>query len=206
MNNITDEQIARLKLAIYRISKGDFDPTDDETRRIAIAASEARAAPSRIPIDPVGRFAIHATTKPAARGQEGADLSGWTVNGVRIQGSEASATGAEPTEYEKTFPDHIWLDAGEAMEFAEAGDTFRDLEEVTWSEDNATGFGVKYVRADLAATPTSAPMQAQKPIAWMRAGANPWHGYEACPEGDGNGFPVYAARTQANPTDGAASS
>jgi hypothetical protein len=41
---VTD--FAKLKLAIYNISKGDFDATDDEVRQIAIAASEARAAPS----------------------------------------------------------------------------------------------------------------------------------------------------------------
>ena len=37
MDEITDEQIAKLKLAIYNISKGDFDATDDEARQIAIA-------------------------------------------------------------------------------------------------------------------------------------------------------------------------
>lgn len=70
-----------------------------------------------------------------------------------------AAAGAKPepegeaTEFEKTFPDHIWLDAGVAMEFTEPGDTFRDLDDVTWSEDNATGYGVKYIRADLASIP-----------------------------------------------------
>jgi predicted metal-dependent hydrolase len=37
MRDITEEQTARLKLAIYNISKGDFEPTDDEVRQIAIA-------------------------------------------------------------------------------------------------------------------------------------------------------------------------
>jgi len=32
----------------------------------------------------------------------------------------------------------------------DAGTKFRDLADVTWSEDNATGYGVAYVRADLA--------------------------------------------------------
>lgn len=69
---------------------------------------------------------------------------------LAVASTAAVPEGAEATEFEKTFPDHIWLDAGEAMEFAEPGDSFRDLHEVTWSEDNATGYGVKYIRADLA--------------------------------------------------------
>jgi hypothetical protein len=43
MTDITNEQTARLKLAIYNISQGDFDPTDDEVRKIAIAAQEPAA-------------------------------------------------------------------------------------------------------------------------------------------------------------------
>jgi len=76
-------------------------------------------------------------------------------DGGASQRTEQQAAAEPVTEFEKTFPDHIWLDAGEAMEFAEPGDTFRDLHEVTWSEDNATGFGVKYVRADLANPPAA---------------------------------------------------
>lgn len=44
-------------------------------------------------------------------------------------------------------PDHIWLDLGENLEALNDDATFRDLREVTWSEDNATGVGIKYVRA-----------------------------------------------------------
>jgi hypothetical protein len=44
---ITDEQLFRLKQAIHRISGGDFDATDDEVRQIALATSEARAAPQQ---------------------------------------------------------------------------------------------------------------------------------------------------------------
>jgi hypothetical protein len=63
---------------------------------------------------------------------------------------------AEPPEFEKTFPDQIWLDVGDDARFGMLPpETFRDLVDVTWSEDNATGFGVKYVRADLTA-PTRA--------------------------------------------------
>jgi hypothetical protein len=44
MTHITEEQIARLKLAIYNISKGDFDATDDEVRQIALALQPSASA------------------------------------------------------------------------------------------------------------------------------------------------------------------
>lgn len=47
----------------------------------------------------------------------------------------------------ESAPPHIWLDLGENLEALTAEGTFRDLKEVTWSEDNATGTGIKYVRA-----------------------------------------------------------
>lgn len=46
-------------------------------------------------------------------------------------------------------PDQIWLDLGENLEALTDDATFRDLSAVTWSEDNATGCGIKYVRAAL---------------------------------------------------------
>lgn len=64
--------------------------------------------------------------------------------------AEIEAVSGDASEFEKTFPDHIWLDVGEASQFAEPLEKFSDLQEVTWSEDNATGYGVKYVRVDLA--------------------------------------------------------
>lgn len=48
----------------------------------------------------------------------------------------------------ETAPDHIWLDIGDELHFVEPETIFRDLaDSVTWSEDNATGCGIKYVRA-----------------------------------------------------------
>lgn len=75
---------------------------------------------------------------------------------------------AEVPEVQRTAPERIYLDIGDALEAqlghmaevaAIGGDpaptddsniSFRDLSEVTWSEDNATGHGIAYVRADLA--------------------------------------------------------
>lgn len=50
-----------------------------------------------------------------------------------------------PQRVVETFPRHIWLDIGDAP----YGTTFQELGEATWSEDNASGNGVKYVRADI---------------------------------------------------------
>ena len=55
----------------------------------------------------------------------------------------------------RTAPERIWLDLGvrEAMD-----ENFRNLDEVTWSAENATGHGVAYIRADLVeAAPADAP-------------------------------------------------
>lgn len=52
-----------------------------------------------------------------------------------------------------TAPDHIWLDIGDDPEMREWD--FSKLEGVTWSEDNATGYGVRYIRADLAPPPAA---------------------------------------------------
>ena len=65
---------------------------------------------------------------------------------------------AQPKEPEKepvakvvsTAPERIWLDLG----FAPSDEdeiSFNDLVDATWSHDNATGFGIEYVRADIAA-------------------------------------------------------
>lgn len=50
----------------------------------------------------------------------------------------------------ESAPERIWLDLGENLEALNADATFRDLSEVTWSEDNATGCGIKYIRSDAA--------------------------------------------------------
>lgn len=46
-------------------------------------------------------------------------------------------------------PGHIWLDLG--FDPAEEDAHFSNLHTLTWSEDNASGYGIKYIRADLAA-------------------------------------------------------
>jgi hypothetical protein len=55
-------------------------------------------------------------------------------------------------------PEHIWLDLG--FDPWEEDAHFSNLREVTWSEDNATGHGIKYVRA----TPAQAE---QKPMDYL---------------------------------------
>ena len=64
---------------------------------------------------------------------------------------------ALPDSIVSTAPDRIWLDIGEAKDFIKPDDTFTTLMacEATWSEDNATGCGIEYVRADRARTAAS---------------------------------------------------
>lgn len=60
----------------------------------------------------------------------------------------ANAAGEQPSGFPTvvaTAPTEIYLDLGEPME---DGATFQDLHEVTWSAKNATGCGIRYVRAD----------------------------------------------------------
>lgn len=46
-----------------------------------------------------------------------------------------------------TAPERIWLDLG--FDPADEDDiSFHDLVDTTWSEDNATGYGIEHVRAD----------------------------------------------------------
>lgn len=54
-----------------------------------------------------------------------------------------------------TAPSRIWLDLG--FNPADEDITFDELFEATWSQDNATGWGIEYVRADLAAPPQRKP-------------------------------------------------
>ena len=57
-----------------------------------------------------------------------------------------------------TSPERIWLDVGEEAATHHTETRFRDLHEVTWSEGNASGYGVEYVRADRA-SPSRAAVQ-----------------------------------------------
>lgn len=72
-------------------------------------------------------------------------------------------------------PDHIWLDLGEEVHLVEEGTTFKELGGVTWSEDNATGQGIKYVRATPPAAIPAAPRERETFDAWLarEAGPNP---------------------------------
>ncbi|MCZ2496395.1 hypothetical protein GN316_06465 [Xylophilus sp. Kf1] len=55
-------------------------------------------------------------------------------------------------------PGRIWLDIG--FDPGEQGNVhFSNLNELTWSENNATGDGIEYVRADLAPSTVSESIQ-----------------------------------------------
>ncbi|WP_431276214.1 hypothetical protein ACQ858_08165 [Variovorax ureilyticus] len=105
-------------------------------------------------------------------------------------------------EFEQTFPDHIWLDVGaDARIDLKPGDTFRDLQEVTWSEDNATGFGVKYVRSSVGEPAefeqlcreheiTGTALEAIAQVFWARGmavGERAESSEEICPDCHGSG-------------------
>ena len=46
-----------------------------------------------------------------------------------------------------TAPERIFLDLG--FDLSDENDlSFKELSDVTWSEDNATGYGIEYVRVD----------------------------------------------------------
>lgn len=63
-------------------------------------------------------------------------------------------------------PERIFLDLG--FNPREEDAHFSSLHDLTWSADNATGDGIEYVRADLAASPTAqaAPAAVAVPIGW----------------------------------------
>lgn len=48
-------------------------------------------------------------------------------------------------------PGHIWLDLGFDPVVEDVH--FSTLHDLTWSADNASGYGIKYIRADLATPP-----------------------------------------------------
>lgn len=48
-----------------------------------------------------------------------------------------------------TAPEHIWLDLGEDFDGDPATTAFHELSDQTWSEDNASGKGIKYVRVGI---------------------------------------------------------
>ena len=75
------------------------------------------------------------------------------------QGGKAEQVAEDLRGVWLTAPERVWLDLGEPdMREMDAYTVanFRDIGEVTWSEDNATGCGIKYVRADLALPPAPA--------------------------------------------------
>ena len=61
----------------------------------------------------------------------------------------------------RTAPERIWLDLGvrEAMD-----ENFRNLDEVTWSAENATSHGVAYIRADLVEAAPADALDAETPF------------------------------------------
>ena len=64
-------------------------------------------------------------------------------------------------------PERIWLDLG--VNPCEEDAHFSNLHDLTWSQDNATGDGIEYVRADRAAREVAqaAPVEAQHSTACL---------------------------------------
>lgn len=61
-----------------------------------------------------------------------------------------------------TAPERIWLDLG--FDPTDEDDiSFHDFVDTTWSEDNATGYGIEYVRADTTPPPVAEPHK-RKPL------------------------------------------
>jgi hypothetical protein len=98
---------------------------------------------------------------------------------------------ALPEHIASTAPERIWLDIGEAKSFIGPDDTFTTLMagETTWSEDNATGCGIEYVRADRARTAASCAVPAGWKIERVAHGVlmvkGPSGGVLACAESMG---------------------
>lgn len=93
------------------------------------------------------------------------DAIEWYHSSILVALSLPKTEGAEADD-SMSVPDApkcIWLDIGAPLHAMDAV-SFRDLEGVTWSKDNATGYGVKYVRADLAA-----PSPAGRAVEALRA-------------------------------------
>lgn len=78
----------------------------------------------------------------------------WFARTVLALQPSASAEPVQPDlkDVWLTAPKRVWLDIDQPdnreLDVYE-GKNFRDLDEVTWSEDNATGWGIPYLRADL---------------------------------------------------------
>jgi hypothetical protein len=90
---------------------------------------------------------------------------------VTTTAEDAQEVAADLRKLIDSAPASIWLDLGEDFN-APPETTFRDLQEVTWSEDNATGVGIKYVRAPVAVATSDAERAAFErwlPVIWSRA-------------------------------------
>ena len=106
------------------------------------------------------RECLHQITEPAK--------AGWCdgCSPDNCGGCAASAAPAQAGEQNHlplaitSAPERIWLDLG--FNPCEEDAHFSNLHDLTWSQDNATGDGIEYVRADLAArgAAQSAPVDA----------------------------------------------
>jgi len=99
------------------------------------AEAQEREAPNTPEMKAIGAFlaAMHENNLDGAKVREAME---WALG--RASNAPATSSG--------DAPDHIWLDLGDAPD----GVPFRELQEVTWSEDNASGKGIRYVRDGLA--------------------------------------------------------
>lgn len=85
----------------------------------------------------------------ASSPEEYAQFQCWLAYGKPLQTAEASQPAQQHLPLAvSSAPEHIWLDLG--FDPAEEDAHFSNLNTPTWSKDNATGYGIKYIRADLA--------------------------------------------------------
>ncbi len=75
------------------------------------------------------------------------------ARGAVPQAQQQGAAEVAVPQVVATAPRRIYLDLG--FDPAEEDAPFSELHEITWSANNASGHGVEYVRADLAAAPAA---------------------------------------------------
>lgn len=83
----------------------------------------------------------------------GDNTQGWQdIFAAKIRALAAPHAGAAPERplVITSAPERIWLDLGGVRHLIDPDTRFSELADVTWSEDNATGHGIEYVRADVA--------------------------------------------------------
>ena len=132
--------------------------TKDEALKLALEALEKKAGSWGVGQEALNKAAITAIKEALAQPEQGPveDVVAYHSDGTRT----VRIAPKRPSEQEpvalvvSTAPDRIWLDLGfDPQDEYEV--IFHELHDVTWSQDNASGNGIEYVRADT--TPPKRP-------------------------------------------------